>query len=136
MPTWTPTYAVGHALIDAQHQELFSRADALLEAMHEGRAGGELGGLLEFLGAYAVEHFGAEEQLMRTARYPATASHQAEHAQFIRRYRENLETFRRSGATSLVVLDTRDMIRGWLVHHVCTVDVQLAAYLRGGEAAG
>lgn len=133
MPSWTPKYAVGHELIDAQHQQLFQRADALLEAMHEGRAGEELGHLLDFLGRYVVEHFGSEERLMEDAKYPGTARHKADHAEFVRRFQENVDTFRKKGATSLVVLDLRDMLRGWLVNHVCTTDVKLAGFLRTGK---
>lgn len=130
MPTWTPKYAVGHSVIDKQHQELFARADSLLDAMHEGRAAAELGHLLAFLGQYVVEHFGTEEKLMDAGAFPAAAQHKAQHAEFVRRLRENEELVRMSGPTSIVVLDVRDMIRGWLVTHVCTVDVQLAAFLR------
>ncbi len=133
MPSWTPKYAVGHQVIDAQHQQLFQHADALLEAMHEGRAGEELGQLLDFLGRYVIEHFGTEERLMDGAKYPGTAQHKADHAAFVRRFQENVEIFRKKGATSMVVLDLRDMLRGWLVKHVCTIDVQLAAFLRGGQ---
>ncbi len=135
MPSWTPKYAVGHSLIDQQHQELFQRADALLEAMHAGRAGVELGRLLEFLGAYVVEHFGSEERLMDSSRYPGMAHHKAQHAEFVRRFQENVEIHRAKGATSMVVLDLRDMLRGWLVTHVCTVDMQLAAYLKSGKVS-
>lgn len=135
MPTWTPKYAVGHPLIDQQHQELFARADALLDAMHAGRAAAELGELLEFLGKYVVEHFGSEERLMQERRFPGAASHEAQHAEFVRRFREASEAHRSKGATSAVVLELRELLRGWLVTHVCTVDLQLAAFLRA-ESAG
>ncbi len=133
MPTWTPKYAVGHPLIDQQHTELFNRADALLDAMHEGRAASEVGQILEFLASYVVEHFGSEEQLMQASRYPGAAQHKAQHAEFVRRFQEASEIYRTKGATSMVVLDLRDMLRGWLVTHVCTVDMQLAAFLRTGK---
>jgi hemerythrin len=135
MPTWTPKYAVGHSLIDQQHQELFARADALLDAMHDGRAAAELGQLLQFLGTYVIEHFGTEERLMDAGKYAATAQHKAQHAEFVRRFQEDAETYRASGATSMVVLDLRDMLRGWLVTHICTVDMQLAAFLRTGKVS-
>ena len=42
MLTWKAAYEVGHPVIDQQHQELFRRADALLGAMHDGRAAQEV----------------------------------------------------------------------------------------------
>lgn len=135
MPSWTPAYAVGHPLIDRQHQELFRRSDALLDAMHGGRAGAELGPLLEFLERYVVEHFASEEQLMDATRYPATAGHRGQHAEFVRRFQASSATFRARGATAAVVLELRDMLREWLVAHICTADVQLAAFLRTAGAA-
>ncbi len=136
MPSWSPKYAVGHPVIDGQHKELFDHADVLLEAMHEGRAAAEVDQLLDFLGKYVVDHFGTEERLMDAARYPAAVQHKAQHAEFVRRFKENAQTFSVRGATSMVVLDLRDMLRGWLVTHVCTVDMQLAAFLRTGRVSG
>ena len=73
-----------------------------------------------------------EERLMAARGYPEIAAHKAQHAEFQRRFKEDEATYRERGATSLVVLDLRDLLRGWLVNHVCTVDVQLAAFLRKG----
>jgi hemerythrin len=135
MPTWTPAIAVGHALIDRQHQELFARADQLLEAMQKGRAGEELAELLQFLKSYVQEHFGTEERLMVSKGYPAVVAHRAQHAEFVRRFEEDLEAFTAKGATAMVVLDIKDLIRGWLVNHVSTVDVKLAGFLNAKEPA-
>jgi hemerythrin len=133
MSSWNPSYVVGHPTIDEQHQELFARADALLDAMREGRASQEVQTILDFLGSYVVEHFGTEERLMVAARYPAAAQHKALHEEFVRRYQENVEAYRAKGATSMVVLDLRDMLRGWLVSHVCSADVSMATFLRIGK---
>jgi hemerythrin len=135
MPTWTPAIAVGHTLIDQQHQELFARADQLLEAMQQGRAGEELTSLLEFLKAYVHEHFGTEERLMASKGYPAVVAHRAQHAEFVRRFEEDRAAFIAKGATAMVVLDIKDLIRGWLVNHIGTVDVKLAGFLNGKETA-
>jgi len=82
---WTPALAVGHAVIDAQHQELFRRLEALLTAMMKGDKG-EVGRLFDFLGAYVVEHFGAEEKLMKERAYPDYAVHKSAHERFVADY--------------------------------------------------
>jgi len=134
MPTWTPAIAVGHPVIDQQHQELFARADLLLEAMQQGRASAELGQLFEFLRSYVQEHFGSEERLMAAKSYPAIGVHKAQHAEFVRRLEEDLTAFKAKGPIASVVLDVKDLIRGWLVNHVSTVDVKLAAFLKAKAA--
>jgi hemerythrin len=133
MPTWTPAIAVGHPVIDQQHQELFKRADELLAAMQEGRAAAQIEKLLAFLRDYVREHFGAEERLMAARAYPKLAAHKAQHAEFQRRFEEDADHFGEKGATALIVLDLRDLIRGWLVNHVSSVDKELAGYLAGAK---
>jgi hemerythrin len=135
MPTWTPAIAVGHPLIDTQHKELFSRADQLIDAMAQGRAATELAPLFEFLRSYVRQHFGSEERLMASVAYPAMAGHKLQHAEFVRRLEEDLKDFKAKGAVSAVVLDVKDLIRGWLVNHIATVDVKVAAYLKTKEPA-
>ena len=88
MPTWTPSIAVGHPLIDEQHQELFRRADDLLDAMMKGRAGAEMNQLLAFLRDYCQDHFGTEERLMVMRIYPAVEQHKLAHREFERRLQE------------------------------------------------
>ena len=135
MPTWTPAIAVGYPIIDKQHKELFRRADQLLEAMHEGRASAELGRLFQFLQIYVQDHFGTEEMLMTARAYPGKAGHKAQHAEFVRRFEEGLEAFKAKGPSAAVVLDISSLIRGWLVNHISTVDVKLAAFLQTKEDA-
>ena len=130
MPTWTPSLAVGHAEIDAQHRELFSRADALIEAMLGGRAAAEMKQLMLFLKDYARDHFATEEQLMAATRYGQATTHGTLHREFERQFQELEELMAEHGATSLVVLGVKDLIRGWLVNHIGTVDVKLAAHVK------
>ncbi len=131
MPTWTPAIAVGHPTIDQQHQELLGRADELLLAMQEGRATQQLDQLLGFLRDYVREHFGMEEKLMGARGYPKLAAHKLQHAEFHTRFRDIEERFRSSGANAKLVLDLRELMKGWFVNHICTVDKALAGYLAG-----
>jgi hemerythrin len=135
MPTWNPSIAVGHPLIDEQHQELFHRADDLIEAMMQGRAAAEMEQLLVFLRDYCREHFGMEERLMVSKRYPAVEQHKLAHREFERRFQEIEKDMAAKGATSTVVLATKDLIRGWLVNHIGSIDAKLAVFVRG-EPAG
>ena len=142
MPTWTIALAVGHQAIDDQHRELFARADDLIAAMIKRRALAETRPLMGFLRAYCLEHFSLEERLMQTARYPGAVAHGRMHREFERRFAEIEGHMSAHGPTAVVVLDIKDLIRGWLVQHIGTVDVKLASYLNreaprpGGEPSG
>jgi len=134
MPTWNASIAVGHALIDEQHQELFRRADDLIEAMLKGRAAAEMKQLLVFLRDYCRDHFGTEERLMVSKIYPAIEQHRLAHREFERRLQEIEQDMAARGATAQVVLTTKDLIRGWLVNHIGSVDAKLAAFLKARAA--
>lgn len=130
MPTWIPSMAVGHATIDEQHQELFRRADDLIDAMMNGRAAGEMRQLLLFLRDYCRDHFGMEEGLMASTGYPVAEAHRIAHREFERRFAAIEKAMAEKGPSAAVILDTKDLIRGWLVDHIAAVDTRLAAFLR------
>ena len=134
MPTWNPRLVLGVKVIDAEHMELFNRADALLGAMREQRSAQEVKPLLAFLDDYCSRHFENEEQLMRERKYPALAEHAAQHAAFRKQLRGILDRFHFKGSSATVTLDAQQFISG-LVQHIGRNDVQLAGFLVGGGLA-
>lgn len=134
MPSWSESLAVGHATIDAQHRALFAHADRLLEAMRERRAPAEVEALLGFLRDYCREHFAVEEGLMAAQVYPQREAHLAQHRDFRRRFAALEEQVAAKGVTPTVVLEVKDLVRGWLVNHVGTTDLALADFLPGAPS--
>ena len=67
---WTPNLAVGVALIDDEHKELFSRAEALFEAGRNRKSAEYIGEMLTFLDEYTKQHFADEENYMLSIRLP------------------------------------------------------------------
>jgi hemerythrin len=130
---WTQALAVGHDEIDAQHQELFRRLGRLLDAMLKGDTT-EIARLFDFLGTYVVEHFGAEERLMRESAFPGFAVHKAAHERFVRDYQELRKVFDSNGASSAVTIRTKTWIVDWLKAHIAGTDQQLARHLVGHAA--
>lgn len=135
MPTWNTSLATGYAAIDEQHQELFARADALIDAMLQGKAASEMSELVVFLREYCREHFAMEEALMTQVRYPLAPGHLEAHRLFEQRFQHIERMLAAKGPTAKVVLDLKDLIRGWLVTHIGTIDAKLAAFLRSARAA-
>jgi hemerythrin len=126
---WTPALAVGHAVIDGQHQELFRRLEALLNAMMKGDKA-EVGRLFDFLGAYVVEHFGAEERLMQQHAYPDYATHKAAHERFVADYlalKKSLDAAGGGGAA--LTIKVQNWCGDWLKAHIAGTDPLLATFL-------
>lgn len=128
MVRWDPSLAVGDAMIDAQHQELFERYEALLEAMATGDRG-EIAALYDFLGAYALEHFAAEERLMAERDFPGRAVHKASHDRFVRDYQALRGLFEAHGATAAVSVKTKVWLSDWLRKHIGGADRQMALHV-------
>jgi hemerythrin len=131
MIEWTPKLAVGVAEIDRQHQELFRRADQLLEGI---RAGKEVSPHLDFLHEYAVKHFGAEEEWMRESRYPGYVRHQAEHDRFVEDLVALSDAYERDGAEAFREFHTDRWLATWLEDHLCVTDAELGQWLSGRAA--
>jgi hemerythrin len=125
---WTPALALGHAEIDAQHQELFRRAAQLLDAMMAGDPT-TVGELFDFLGSYVVDHFAAEERLMTESGFPGYTVHKAVHERFVRDYQSLRKLHEDSGASSAVAIKARTWLVEWLRNHIGLTDQLLARHL-------
>jgi hemerythrin len=125
---WTPALAVGVEPIDAQHQELFRRAEQLIAALRAGDRG-EVVPVLAYLEDYAVHHFAMEERLMREVGYPGLAEHVAAHEGFRAEYVEMARRFARTGPTAYVALTVHNWLSDWLRKHLGGLDLELGKFL-------
>jgi hemerythrin len=132
---WTPALAVGVPEIDAQHQELFRRAERLVAALRTGDRS-EVLPLLAYLQEYVVLHFEAEERLMKRVGYPGQEGHAAAHRAFREDFVAMVDDFKRSGPTALVALTIHNWLSDWLRKHIGGVDTELARFVRAGERLG
>ncbi len=131
---WTPALSVGIEEIDDQHRELFRRAARLLEGIRRGDPE-EIDELVDYLHRYAVSHFGAEEDAMRSARYAAYPRHKAEHDRFIADLLE-LSVENDEGGGAFVAVKIDHWLSGWLRDHVSRIDTELGRFLRQRRPAG
>ncbi len=131
-PAWDPSLALGVEEIDAQHRELFARAGRLREAIR-GNDRTQVEPLVGYLGEYVLEHFAAEERLMRDHGYPGVAAHRAAHERFKNDFAALAADFSERGATALVALTLHNWVTEWLRTHVGGLDLELARWLREPE---
>jgi hemerythrin-like metal-binding protein len=124
---WSPTYSVGVAAIDEQHQTLIAKIRALQEAMLEERVAQSLSQILSNLRALAQVHFTFEEGLMEAHAYREMAAHQTAHAELAHRL-EELQRQLNAGNTSPSA-QTIVSVQSWITHHITGLDRDLGAYL-------
>jgi hemerythrin len=125
-----PVLLTGVDEIDRQHRELFARVGALLEASRNQRSREEVIRLLEFLGGYVVEHFGAEERRMEEAGYPKIDGHRAEHRQLVKELEVLRHELKSEGPTRLFVIRVGNRVTEWLREHIYRTDRLLGEWLR------
>jgi hemerythrin len=125
-----PVLLTGHAEIDAQHRELFARAGALLEATREHRGHAEVVSLLDYLGRYVVEHFGAEEEVMARSAYDRLLEHRAEHQRCVKDFAALRAEFDAEGPSPRFLRRVNQRVTDWLREHIYRSDRALGEHLR------
>ncbi len=125
---WTKALATGNDVIDARHQELFRRADGLVEGLGK-KLNGELGQLVDFLYACAVESFSVEEGLMRERRFPGLERHKAQHDRFVSDLLLFAADLKRHRDNAFLADRVARWLGAWLDQHVSSTDRELAGFL-------
>lgn len=123
--------SIGDEAVDAQHHELleiFGRIESAIECQMDH---GQVGAILEHLGAYIGGRFAAEERLMLSIGYPDAQSHTHEHARLAQKTRD-LTVAHKLGVESAVPLTL--LLRDWVFEHIRRSDQLLAEYARGFES--
>lgn len=132
--TWTPEYAVGVPAIDRQHQELFRKIDALLEACNRGEGKHVLGETLTFLEDYVKIHFESEEKAMIAQNYPEYQSHRGEHQKFVENFMGLKKEFETEGTGIRLVALTNRIVVNWLKDHILMTDTKLGAFIKAKQS--
>ena len=131
---WTPALAVGVPEIDAQHQELFRRAERFI-ALRAGEPG-EVAPLVRYLSDYVVLHFAAEERYMLEIGFPGREGHRAVHESFREDFDAMAADLARKGPTPLVALTLHNWLSDWLRRHVGGLDVEIGRYAAAKARGG
>lgn len=128
---WSEELAVGHPLIDRQHQSLFDQFAAFLTACNQHQPE-HLQKLFGFLDEYVQLHFREEEALMEAHGYLHIARHKEEHRVFTEMLRDLKSELATTGPTAKVLVQTNKVLIYWLTEHIKNLDTGLAAFLKNG----
>jgi hemerythrin len=133
MIKWTTDLAVGIEEIDAQHQELFRRAERFIMGLSEPTRQ-DVGILLSYLRLYCVTHFGAEESWMRQVGYAGYEAHKSEHDSFIEHILDLSREHERRGSPGLEPMRVGTWLQRWLEEHVSGTDRAFARFILSRSA--
>lgn len=128
---WTEDLATGVDFIDMQHKELFKRTNDLLDACMRGEGIDRVTSTVAFLSQYVVEHFNAEEEVMRRAAFAGYMEHVKMHRDFRKTVDAFADDIRKNGGVgSDTVVRVNRLIVGWLNNHIRKTDKAMAAEIR------
>jgi hemerythrin len=130
---WKEGYTTGVSGLDEQHRAIFSLLNRLGELIEQGiYDSAEVDALLREVGADVQRHFTMEEGCMMRHRCPVAQKNKQEHDQLLRIYRDFLSGFNKCKTLSALA-GFHQSAEGWLLEHICFVDIHLRSCVSGVE---
>ena len=130
---WQDSYSTGVQIIDDQHRQIFQTINELFDLLQAEAPLQPILDNVDFLIAYAVNHFQTEESFMGESGYPNLAEHREEHRHLVDRIQAIRARF--TSPEPPTVLELSRMVGEWTSHHISEVDMGYASFLnRRGEA--
>lgn len=120
---WSDELLIGHGGMDDTHREFVELVNVLLAAPDS-----DLERALEAFAQHAVEHFGEEDRLMRTTKFPPADCHIDEHAKVLESVRQVQRLLVEENDTDQVRSLAR-ALADWFPSHVSHLDSALAAWV-------
>lgn len=130
---WREHLSVGVEEIDEQHRRLFDAFNAFVAACNGGKGKEEVTRLFDFLDAYVITHFAAEERLQKRFAFPEYEKHREQHQKFIADLVDMKERLSSEGATLPLVITTGRVMAGWLIEHISGMDRNFGRFVREQE---
>lgn len=125
---WLPKYAIGVAIIDDAHKELFRIASRLVTLSHDKSRHqwvGEQG--VKYLKSYVVNHFSQEEAYMRSINYPGLPRHAEQHRLLREKILPRMENqLKHENYSEDAVEKFVNIIRLWISRHIMIHDLAIS----------
>jgi hemerythrin len=122
--------SVGVEFIDNQHKEMFNRINQVLEAVRKKDSPEVAVPTLDFLAAYVVEHFGAEQEQMLKHKYPAANTHLEQHEFYALKVAEFRVKLREEGPSDQLLIEMKKLLAEWFSNHIDKADRSLGRFLK------
>jgi hemerythrin len=126
---WQQEYNTGHAVIDRQHQQLFSMVNQLHDVLsHADMSKDYVHAMLTDFAAAAVEHFDTEEVLMGQYNYPNTEVHKGTHRLLVSKVRTTLQKFEQDETD--ISAEIAQVLADWMIHHIRGEDQNMIRFFQ------
>ncbi|MBF0255108.1 MAG: hemerythrin family protein [Gammaproteobacteria bacterium] len=83
---WSAEYSVGVAQLDQQHQKIIDLINELADCLCTDEEMATASRVLNEMHNYIIDHFGLEERMLSSAKYPQLAEHKEGHNRFIKKF--------------------------------------------------
>jgi hemerythrin len=134
LTTWREEMATGNEDIDRQHKDLLNKVDDLLRAAKAQQGEEEIARLIWFLKRYVRKHFRDEERLQINSGYPGYQVHKIQHQEFFRDVQRFEARYANEGASTVMIVNSVQMMCNWLNNHFHQIDRAMVDYLRTNAA--
>lgn len=124
---WSAQYETGIFLIDTQHKKLVEAINSLHEAMKDGKGKEKAEKTLSFLVDYTVQHFAAEENLMKQKSYPDFLNHKALHDKLVAEVKDIKTKY---VAGKALPMHVSSFMSDWLKSHILGSDKKYVPFLK------
>ncbi len=129
---WKDKYALGDALIDSQHRELFDRVSVFVETLRSPTEWEEkvrqVNDTLSFMTDYVVTHFRDEEEYQEKLGYPGREEHKKVHGDMVSYVTQIASRYEQEGYDERIIQQFAGKLLSWLIHHVATEDMKIAQW--------
>lgn len=123
--TWDESMSTGVPELDEAHRRLFECVNELGTAIKEGTGHAGAMRTLDFLGTYAAQHFGSEEDCMHRHQCPAALTNKKAHTEFLAYFTRMKADCESSGFTNTRLMEMQQALGNWLRNHIMKIDVTL-----------
>lgn len=128
--SWSQDLAIGHELIDSDHQDIFDAAQRLqAEISSEEPEYSIVGEVLVELIDHTGGHFAREEALMREIGFPAYEAHKREHTLLMQKVNHLHRQFMDSRRNWNLPVEVANFIQYGLVRHIMRSDMELGRFM-------
>lgn len=125
--SWSPEYAVGHELIDQQHQRLFALLADVRKQAYSDDNSTLLNTSLMAMVDYAAQHFSDEEALMKEVGYPDLTLHKVQHDKLTNQVEDMVDNLK--GGEIVMIEHLLLFLTDWLVEHILVEDLAVTKYI-------
>jgi hemerythrin-like metal-binding protein len=125
---WAQDMVIDNGPIDVDHKHLVDLVNNLHTATSEGRGHEVVGGILDDLVRYTMEHLRREEGMMERLKYPNLVGHKKGHDRFVADLTQLKQRYDEGRFTVAAQLST--VLRDWLSLHIRRSDKELLSFQR------